>query len=208
MLSDIIGRVAQWLVSGPRYIPEQPPLSVDVHGWLVGTGVTIIPSHSSWIGGTMDPGGAVCHVSATKPGTALAMARRRARKFGEDPNDRLASWHASVEADGELVQQVSFKQRAWHAGSSTAKPIPGLGWANAHACGFELIGFEKGPFPDAQVFAYARLLRAFVREYDVKVEHAMVTHASIDPSRRSDPGKPWMSKHATSVIEYAYRSQP
>jgi hypothetical protein len=204
LIADIIGRVTSWLTS-PAAIPEQPPLSVDPHGWLIGEGVTIIPSHSSWIGGELEPGGAVCHVSDTNPGTALNMARRRARRFGDDPNDRLASWHASVETDGALVQQVSFLRRAWHAGSSTAKQIPGLGWANAHTVGFELVGFEKGPFSDAQVFAYARLLRAFVKAYRVQREFAMVTHASIDPKRRSDPGKRWMRECAERVIEYAYR---
>jgi hypothetical protein len=205
-LTDIVGRLAKWLI-GEGYIPEQPPLAIK-DGWLIGEGVTQIRSHSSWYGGALaggKPGGVVCHVSATKPGTAINMAKRRARPFGLDKNDRLASWHASVETDGALVQQVPFTHCAWHAGSDTATPIPGLGWANRHTNGIELIGFERGPFPNAQVAGYARLLRALVQAYGIPREFAMVSHSSIDPKRRSDPGKLWMTKYAERCVAYAYR---
>lgn len=207
-LTDLVGRWARWLTNQPLPIPEQPPLTIDEQGWLVGAGVTIIKAHSSWLGGTIEggkPTGTVSHVSDTAPGTAINMAKRRSRPFGQDPNDRMASWHASVETTGALIQMVSLQQRAWHAGSNTAKPIPGLGWANAHTNGIELVGFEKGPFPDAQVFAYARLLRAIVRHYGIKREFAAVTHQSIDPKRRSDPG-PLVEKQMERILEYAYRA--
>lgn len=202
---DIWKRLLAQLQPHPR---ELAPLSIDEHGWLVGEGVTIIKAHQSWLGGWLvdeKPGGVVAHVSDTNPGTAINMAKRRSRKFGDDPNDRMASWHASVETVGTIVQMVSFKQRAWHAGSSTAKPIPGLGWANAHTNGIEIVGYEKGPFPQAQVDGYARLLRALVKTYGIKREFAMITHQSIDGVRRSDPGKEWMTKHAKAVLDYAYR---
>lgn len=180
------------------------PLTIDANGWLVGDGVTIIKAHPSWFGRPMgDPKGVVCHVSATNHGTGINMAKNRARPFvrGED---RLSSWHASVEADGALIQMVPFNVMAWHAGSSTAKPIPGLGSANHCTNGIELVGWEKGPFPEKQVIGYARLLRALRLKYGIKREHAMITHASIDPTRRSDPGAVWMRDHAERVLELAF----
>jgi hypothetical protein len=208
-IGDIVGRLAQWLTTQPPvdFFAGLAPLTINDAGWLEGADVVTIPTHHSWLGGPIEhgaPGGTVCHVSDTNPGTAINMAKRRARKFGEDPNDRMASWHASVETTGTLVQMCSFKQRAWHAGSPSAKPIPGLGWANSHTNGIELIGYEKGPYPEAQVMGYARLLRALCLRYGIKREFAMITHQSIDEKRRSDPGKPWMSKHAERVLDYAF----
>lgn len=183
---------------------KQPTMSIDADGWLQGDGVRRIPADPSWYGGTLIVGGVVCHVSATNPGTAINMAKRRARKFGRDSNDRLASWHASVETDGSIVQMVPFSRRAHHAGSPTARKVPDLGWPNSRTLGIELIGWERGPFPPAQVEAYAQLLRCIVRYYGIDRRFAMITHASIDPGRRSDPGLVWMREHAEAVLEYAF----
>lgn len=194
-----------WLSALVSWFKSKPAgLSIDDRGWLVGEGVTRINAHPSWFGGPLSPRAVVCHVSATNPGTALNMAKRRKRKFGSDPDDRLASWHASVETDGSIVQMVPFSSCAHHAGSKTAKQIPGVGWPNRKALGIELIGWERGPFPQAQVDGYARLLRCIVQHYAIPREFAMVTHASIDPGRRSDPGAVWMSQHAEAVLDRAF----
>ena len=184
---------------------EQPSeLTINQDGWLVGD-AKAIPAHRTWYGGPLvsgKPKAVVCHVSATHPGSALNMANRRAVPIST--GDRKASWHASVEADGTIVQMVPFTHVAWHAGSITARSIPGVGGANARAVGIELIGFEAGPFPEAQVLGYARLLRALRLHYGIERKHAMVTHAWIDPSRRTDPGKVWMENHAERVLDIAY----
>lgn len=182
-------------------------LTIDDDGWLQGDGVTRVPIHASWFGGTLlggVPGGVVAHVSATNARTALNMANRRTHKFGTDPNDRLASWHASVEVDGGILQMIPFTKRAWHAGSNTAKLVPGLGAANARCLGFELIGWERGPFAPAQANAYAELLRVTVRRYQILRRFAMITHSSIDPKRRTDPGPVWMRDHAEAVLDRAF----
>lgn len=194
-----------WLSVVAKWFRNSDELTIK-DGWLVGRGVTRIPSHQSWYGGDLAPRGIVCHVSATNPGTAVNMAKRRARKFGLDEDDRLSSWHASIEADGAIVQMVPLNRKAHHAGSDTSKPIPNLGWANSHTLGLELIGWERGPFPQAQVDSYARVLRAIVRHYGIERRFAMITHASVDPKRRSDPGHIWMSEHAERVLDAAYES--
>jgi peptidoglycan hydrolase-like protein with peptidoglycan-binding domain len=177
-------------------------------GWLCGPRIESWPIHNSWFGGNLKsttPKGVVCHVSATNPGAAINMAKRRQRVYGTDKNDRLTSWHLSVEADGSIVQMLPFTKAAWHAGSPTARAIPGIGHANYYTIGIELIGWEKGPFPQAQVEAYARALRAIVQAYGIPRQYAMITHSSIDPSRRTDPGGVWMREHAEAVLDTAYQ---
>src|SRR5687767_11260000 len=116
--SVLVRRFIDALNKEPDPWASLPPLHINEEGWLEGDGVIIVKSHPSWWGGDLksgDPDGVVCHVSDTKPGTAMNMAKRRARKFGADPDDRLSSWHASVETDGALLQMVSFQSRAFHA---------------------------------------------------------------------------------------------
>jgi N-acetyl-anhydromuramyl-L-alanine amidase AmpD len=126
------------------------------------------------------------------------MARRRS--VPRRPDDRPASWHISVEADGSIVQQASCEVGCWHA----VGQIRGVGPANRVSVGVELIGFERGPWPLAQVDGARRVWRAIVQSYGVRREHAMVAHAVIDPARRTDPGRAWMDGCAESVLAYAY----
>ena len=113
------------------------------------------------------------------------------------------SWHISIEADGAVVQMAPLTSGCWHAGSSTARKIPGVGWANRTSVGIELIGHGK-EFPSAQVEIACGVWRALVKAYGIPREHAMITHQSIDPTRRSDPGPVWMKQHAPQVLAYAY----
>jgi len=186
-------------------IPNADELRIDAH-WLKGPNVQRIEADPSWFGGPLEggaPSGIVAHFTDTDPGTGVNMAKRRARKFGADPDDRLASWHITVETDGSLIQMIALDHRAWHAGSPTAQPVPGLGGANAHTIGIELVGFGK-VFTAAQVQAAAKVWRALVRTYAIARDFAMITHQSIDPTRRDDPGPVWMGQHAANVLDFAY----
>lgn len=194
--------------AGPRTLLSLSPADTIsiVDGWLVGLGVTTMPAHPSWYGGLLtggEPRGIVAHYTATDPGTAVGMAKRRARKFGIDPDDRAASWHISIEADGGIFQMVPLTHEAWHAGSSTARAVPGVGLANDTCVGIELVGWGK-VFPAAQVASARTVWRALARGYGIKREHAMITHTSIDPGRRTDPGPVWMSQYAPGVLAFAY----
>lgn len=187
-----------------RSIEQALGTIVVVDHLLVGPGVEQIASDPSWYGGPLTgarPGGIVVHTSATDHGTAQAMARRRTRPRAK--GDRVASWHLSIDGDGRVVQQVPLHRQAWHAGSDTAVPVPGLGWANARTVGIELVGHGR-EFPPAQVAAARTVWRAIVRAYGIPREHAMISHASIDPARRSDPGPVWIAEHAQAVLDAAY----
>ncbi len=115
----------------------------------------------------------------------------------------MASWHVTIETDGSVVQMIPFSHVAWHAGSSTAKPVPGLGPANYNTVGIELVGYGKD-FPAAQVEAAKCVWRAIVQRYGIAREYAMLQHSAIDPDRRDDPGPTWMGQHAPGVLEAAY----
>lgn len=179
-----------------------PPLFVNELGWLEGDGVRLMASHPSWYYPKLstasgDPVAIVAHCTDTLAGGAFGMAKRR--QVPRKPTDRAASWHVTIEPD-VIVQMVSFEAGAWHADVS----IPGIGAANRHAVGLELSGKPAGPWPDAQVAQYARVTRAIVRSYGIPRARALISHQSIDPVHRSDPGKLWMERHAPLVLAYAF----
>ncbi len=187
-------------------MPTVAEVEIDADGWPVGPRVTRIVTHPSWLGGSLvggEPGGIVAHFTDTDPGTAVAMANRRARPFSSDPDNRMASWHATVEADGAIVAMVPLGRVAWHAGSSTAIPVPGLGEANYHTSGIELIGYGR-VFTAPQVASATWLWRAIVRRYRIERRFSMISHQSIDPQRRDDPGPLWLGTYAPLVLAAAY----
>ena len=99
------------------------------------------------------------------------MARNRARP--RTPDDRVASWHLTIDADGSVVQMIPLDRVAWHAGGPGSRPIPGLGWANMHTVGIELVGDGRA-FPEAQVAAACAVWRALVRAYSIPRAFAMI----------------------------------
>ena len=189
-------------IFGFKRVEEQPEV---IDGWL--TFAKRMPMHASWRYSKLDTPGStplaiVAHYTATNPGTAENMARNRMRP--RTKKDRAASWHITIVTDGTVIQMAPLTVGCWHAGSSTAKRIPGVGWANNTSIGIEFVGHGK-EFPPAQVEAACRVWRAIVQAYGIKKKHAMVGHSDIDPTRRSDPGPVWMRDHAPRVLEEAYR---
>lgn len=222
-ISDVLAWLSRLAGKAPELVAVAPAKErfTIVDGWLVGDGVTRIEMHASWRYSWLstpdhNPLAIVAHYTDTDPGTAVGMAKRRQEpwsKFAErwrknNPGKPVPqnSWHISIETDGSIVQMAPLTTGCWHVGSSTAKPIPGVGWGNRTAIGIELVNNDRGKtFPPAQVTAACNVWRAIVRAYDMKRENAMVTHQSIDPTRRSDPGSVWMRLYAPTVLGYAYR---
>lgn len=186
-------------------------LWIDDEGWLYGPNVKRVPAHPSWYYDSLStmnslPLAIVAHYTATAPGTARSMARRRKRARARE--DRAASWHVTVASNGVIWQMVPFTAGAWHAGSRTARPIPGTGMkANRCSIGVELEGHGV-IFPDAQVEAAKGLWRALVHKYSIPQALAMVEHSKLDPTRRRDPGPIWMRDVAPEVLDYAFRGTP
>ena len=174
-----------------------------VDGWLYGDGVLRLAADPSWFGDDMPAGplAIVAHYTATLPGTAITMATRRIVR--RRANDRAASWHVTIAADGTIIQMISFAAQAWHCARGIV-PVNGGTRPNACAIGIELEGHGQ-IFPERQVEAACRVWRALVNAYDISRALAMLAHSRFDPERRSDPGPVWMNEHAAHVLNYAFR---
>lgn len=94
------------------------------------------------------------------------------------------SSHFLIRRDGELIQFVSCRDRAWHAGVSR--------WRDRERCndfsiGIELEGCDEEPFDEAQYLALGRLLDSLCAAYPIEdcVGHNDI---AMPPGRKSDPG--------------------
>ncbi len=101
------------------------------------------------------------------------------------------SAHYMIYQNGDVVQLVDERDRAWHAGVSEWQGITDI---NSHSIGIELVnkGHEFGyeDFPEAQIKALIVLCQ------DIKSRHKIkwvLGHQDIAPSRKQDPGEkfPW-----------------
>ena len=92
------------------------------------------------------------------------------------------SAHFLVRRDGEVVQFVSVRDRAWHAGDSVWRGVPNC---NDYSLGIELEGLEGQGFEAAQYRAAARLLRHAAQVWPVA---EVVGHEHVAPGRKADPG--------------------
>jgi len=92
------------------------------------------------------------------------------------------SAHFFIRRDGECVQFVSCRERAWHAGASQWR---GRTNCNDFSVGIELEGLEGEGFEAAQYASLVALLRAL----DHEGRHLDVAgHEHVSAGRKSDPG--------------------
>ena len=96
-------------------------------------------------------------------------------------NLRVSS-HFFIRRDGELIQFVPCRQRAWHAGVSTWR---GRERCNDFSIGVELEGTDEMAFTDAQYAVLNRLLEVLRAAYPIT---ALAGHCDIAAGRKSDPG--------------------
>ena len=90
--------------------------------------------------------------------------------------------HFLIKRSGELVQFVSCKDRAWHAGKSN--------WGKNSNCndfsiGIELEGSDLTPFENIQYMKLINLLKCLCNNYPI---NDIVGHNQIAPERKTDPG--------------------
>lgn len=92
------------------------------------------------------------------------------------------SAHFLVRRDGEIVQFVPLRRRAWHAGASAWR---GRERCNDFSVGVELEGSDRAAFEAEQYRALAPLvcvLRSRIPLRDI------AAHSDIAPGRKTDPG--------------------
>jgi LysM repeat protein len=97
------------------------------------------------------------------------------------------SSHYTIDKDGRIVQHVRDEDRAWHAGKSEWKGVPGV---NDYGLGIEMVNLNDGgdPYPEAQHQASVLLCAYLCRKYSIKPED-IVGHVDIavPAGRKSDP---------------------
>ncbi len=113
----------------------------------------------------------------------------------------LVSAHFLVRRGGQLIQFVSCRQRAWHAGVSSWQGRPRC---NDFSLGIELEGCDELPFEGVQYVSLVDLLRRLCAYYPIE---AVVGHSDISPGRKTDPGPgfDWQRLRAMGKLPGALR---
>ena len=100
------------------------------------------------------------------------------------------SSHFLIRRDGELLQFVSCRARAWHAGQSRWR---GRSACNDFSIGVELEGVDDAAFAAAQYEVLGALQDGLLARYPLR---AQVGHSDIAPGRKTDPGSGFDWGHA------------
>lgn len=95
------------------------------------------------------------------------------------------SAHVLIRRDGEVLQFVSFNERAWHAGQSR---FHGRTRCNDFSIGIELEGEDETPYEDAQYESLIAVVNAVKDAYPKIVNRNIAAHSDVAPGRKSDPG--------------------
>ena len=95
------------------------------------------------------------------------------------------SAHCLIRRDGELVQFVSFDERAWHAGVSE---FAGRTACNDFSIGIELEGTDDSGYTPAQYETLVAVTRVLLQHYPDLTPERIVGHSDIAPGRKTDPG--------------------
>jgi N-acetylmuramoyl-L-alanine amidase len=102
---------------------------------------------------------------------------------------RSVSAHYLIARDGEIIQLVDERARAWHAGESKWGAETDL---NSASLGIELDNNGREPFPDAQISSLLRLLADIRQRHHIPAAN-FLGHADVAPRRKADPSRyfPW-----------------
>ncbi|MFA0078424.1 1,6-anhydro-N-acetylmuramyl-L-alanine amidase AmpD [Vibrio artabrorum] len=95
------------------------------------------------------------------------------------------SAHCLIRRDGEVVQFVSFLDRAWHAGQSS---FAGRERCNDYSIGIELEGSDFVTYSELQYQALTQLTETIVSTFPQITTERITGHQYIAPLRKTDPG--------------------
>jgi len=114
--------------------------------------------------------------------TAMAIcAEARARLC--DPAAEVSAHYLISEA-GEVDPLVPEEARAWHAGAGAWGDVSDV---NSRSIGIELANPGDAPFPEPQMAALERLVRAIMSRWRIPPER-VIGHSDMAPGRKRDPG--------------------
>lgn len=95
------------------------------------------------------------------------------------------SAHCLIRRDGEVVQYVSFADRAWHAGVSC---FQGQSACNDFSIGIELEGTDSSGYTNAQYRQLTAVTQLLLATYPALTLDRIAGHCDIAPGRKTDPG--------------------
>jgi AmpD protein len=96
------------------------------------------------------------------------------------------SAHCLIRRDGEIIQYVSFDDKAWHAGVSTFEGQQGC---NDFSIGIELEGTDDIAYTNEQYQQLTQLVKKIQESYPLISHNNIVGHCDIAPKRKTDPGQ-------------------
>ena len=108
----------------------------------------------------------------------------KADEFFEQIYKLRVSAHCLIRRDGEIIQYVSFDNKAWHAGISQYQ---GKEKCNDFSIGIELEGTDFTPYTEEQYQQLAKLTDT-IRHHYPEIKDSIVGHCDIAPDRKTDPG--------------------
>ena len=111
---------------------------------------------------------------------------KNADPYFADIADLQVSAHLLIRRTGELIQYVSFLQRAWHAGESSFR---GRCRCNDFSIGIELEGCDTVPYTPEQYQRLRQVVAILRQAWPILTDDRIVAHSDIAPGRKTDPGQ-------------------
>lgn len=120
-----------------------------------------------------------------------------AHPYFEEIGDMKVSSHLLIRRDGELLQFVSLRERAWHAGRSV---FCGREECNDYAVGIELEGADEIPYTEEQYRKLAEVTREIMAAWPAITRERITGHSDIAPGRKTDPGPAFDWRHFRRLL--------
>lgn len=108
---------------------------------------------------------------------------RKARDWLCNPEAEVSA-HYLISPQGEVIQLVDEKQRAWHAGAGSWGDVEDV---NSRSIGIELSNDGVSPFSAPLMDALMGLLPAIMDRWAIRPER-VIAHSDLAPARKIDPG--------------------
>ena len=108
-----------------------------------------------------------------------------AHPFFDEIRGIEVSAHLLIRRGGEVLQFVSLRERAWHAGQSC---FEGRSECNDFSIGIELEGTDDDAYTDDQYLVLSAVTNVLMAQYPGITAQRIVGHSDIAPGRKTDPG--------------------
>lgn len=107
------------------------------------------------------------------------------------------SAHCLIKRTGEVVQFVSFYNRAWHAGQSC---FAGVQRCNDYSIGIELEGTDYDSYTKEQYTSLSQVTISLQNSFPMITPQRITGHQYIAPLRKTDPGLVFDWRHYRQLI--------